>query len=226
MFIGGPDGVVKAFAVKRLPKEDRYDLAAALAVKGIPGRPVPGRLAVEVPTQINIDMGDEVNMDEPGEAEAQARRVYISRQDLAEHGFTPGCPKCQNLASGLKAQGRNHNEECRTRLEAKLRATPMGRMRVQDAENKFFRDIEPTETEETPAPRGMPVSFAPGGGEHANIPSADLPQDGNAEEDVQFRQFVQSEGFEAEEVAAASAAEKRSSSTGEASSSGRWRGRR
>ena len=44
------------------------------------------------------------------------RRVNINRQDLNEHGFTPGCPECLAAARGYVGN-RRHTEECRRRLE-------------------------------------------------------------------------------------------------------------
>ena len=49
------------------------------------------------------------------------KRVYISRENLKELGFTARCPGCMSLLRGTAKQA--HTENCRRRLEEELKGT-------------------------------------------------------------------------------------------------------
>ena len=46
------------------------------------------------------------------------KRVYISRKNLKEFGFTVRCPGCMSLLRGTARQA--HTENCRRRIEEEL----------------------------------------------------------------------------------------------------------
>ena len=52
--IGTPEGVVKAFTVKRRPVEERWSLEEAHAMKGTPGKPNPGTNDQRMPVRIRV----------------------------------------------------------------------------------------------------------------------------------------------------------------------------
>ena len=96
--IGTPEGVVKAWSVRRRPDEEKWDISVVNAVKGTPARPKPGRedpivfVRIELPRRI-----------EPGGEQAPGiipRRVYIKKKDYEQHGFTPGCEGCAEMQDG------------------------------------------------------------------------------------------------------------------------------
>ena len=49
------------------------------------------------------------------------KRVYISRENLEEFGFTARCPGCMSLLRGIARQA--HTENCRRRIEEELKGT-------------------------------------------------------------------------------------------------------
>ena len=49
------------------------------------------------------------------------KRVYISRENLEEFGFTVRCPGCMSLLRGTARQA--HTESCRRRIEEELKGT-------------------------------------------------------------------------------------------------------
>ena len=50
------------------------------------------------------------------------RRAKLNPGDFARHGYTVGCPGCQQLQLGSSIR-RNHTEECRRRIESELDKT-------------------------------------------------------------------------------------------------------
>ena len=53
--------------------------------------------------------------------EACPRRFKISKEDLAEHGYTKRCPGCSAVLQGARAEG--HLEICWQRIEAALKGS-------------------------------------------------------------------------------------------------------
>ena len=49
------------------------------------------------------------------------KRVYVSRENLEEFGFTARCPGCVSLLRGTARQA--HTENCRRRIEEELKGT-------------------------------------------------------------------------------------------------------
>ena len=43
-------------------------------------------------------------------------RIRITRADLNSYGYSPGCPRCNDLRSGKIHSNSNHTEECRYRI--------------------------------------------------------------------------------------------------------------
>ena len=50
--------------------------------------------------------------------ELQPRQMYVARSLVAEHGRTPGCPRC-STGSGV------HSEECRARIASEIQKKEM-----------------------------------------------------------------------------------------------------
>ena len=71
------------------------------------------------------------------DVEHVARRMYIYKKDIEDPAIrpTPGCIGCHNLRLGKSAQ--SHTQECRDRIEAKLRETDQGRERLRRAEERI-----------------------------------------------------------------------------------------
>ena len=121
--VGTREGVVRAWAIKRMPEEERWSAEAIKGMKGTPARPNPQMPGNDVPVQIHvpIDLGEAMpEGPPPARNEEAGRRTYLKAKDFEKHGFTEGCEGCRRLkAGGMSA--RPHTEECRQRIEAKLK---------------------------------------------------------------------------------------------------------
>ena len=61
-------------------------------------------------------------------------RLYLKQSDFMAHGTSDRCPGCRALVSGGRAQG--HTEECRIRVEGKIRKTEEGKARLRAAASR------------------------------------------------------------------------------------------
>ena len=58
------------------------------------------------------------------------RRAKLTKADFIEHGYTVGCQGCTWIQAPV-GQKRNHNEQCRERLEERLAETGTGQDRIR-----------------------------------------------------------------------------------------------
>ena len=121
--IGTPMGCIKVRDVKRYASEDdQWDIHRFNSFKGVPWEPTPGSRACEIRVRIDVPrLREDIRDRLTGEARPYvARRFRINKSDFDEIGFTPLCPGCRAVSSGLPAQG--HSELCRSRIEHHLMA--------------------------------------------------------------------------------------------------------
>ena len=69
-----------------------------------------------------------------------AKRVFITKVDLRDHGWTRGCPRCEADMSGEKTT-KGHTEGCRKRTEEALGKTEQGQKRLRDADERAHEAI-------------------------------------------------------------------------------------
>ena len=134
VWIAKPDGIVKARSVKRIPFEERWGEDCVNWVKWVPWHRYRGDEFQdgEVPEGVPeseraspVDEKPKVNVGGKGGVvfvetrEKVPRKFYISYQDIQEHGGTPRCKGCYNMARGMSNPG--HTEECRSRFEELLK---------------------------------------------------------------------------------------------------------
>ena len=101
-------------------QQDRWDKEAINNVIGVPWRIVDGKWTVDRPmTQIDPLPPPPV----PFEG-ARVQRERITRTDIEAFGTTAGCPGCNAIRSGKRAQA--HSDLCRVRIEERLKTTPEG----------------------------------------------------------------------------------------------------
>ena len=137
-FIGTPQGVVKSYAVKRKPIEDRWNRAAIEAVVGTPWKMVPSAQDMSEPRVLPPLPADQQLRDPPKPKEAEVRaplRPIIQKSDLSRWGFTDGCLRCRQMRSGKGEDGSKHSEKCRKRLEGEMRRG--NDPRIKRAEDKY-----------------------------------------------------------------------------------------
>ena len=83
----------------------------------------------------------------PGDADLPAksqlsRRLYILQRDLANFGFSVGCPKCDHERRyGPGQTTKSHSNACRERIRGELMKTPEGQRRIQAVDDRTGRSI-------------------------------------------------------------------------------------
>ena len=96
------------------------------------------------------------------------RRIYITRSDMLAHGFTDGCPACEEVKNGVRQPGTKHSSKCRMRLEGCIR--PRDARGSDEAEPSWHGPkrarLEPVDEQisaQTPASSDPPRLTQPGG---------------------------------------------------------------
>ena len=174
--IGTPEGVKAGRAIKLVPQEECWDSELLLSVKGLPW----DRQRRDPTTRIVVPGSSPVAVLPPAPVPAQPpgpRRVYIRRDvEIAKYGQTPGCAGCRAIAAGARPQ--NHSEECRKRIEQRMRDDEEMARRLGAAAAKRARTEEvpaqappaPGPVAQAPAAGGSSSSGAAGSGAHQNVP--------------------------------------------------------
>ena len=69
---------------------------------------------------------------DPSAVPAVPRRARLKPEDFARHGYTIGCPGCEQLQLESSAR-RNHTEQCRLRIELEMAKSGDGQQRLDRA---------------------------------------------------------------------------------------------
>ena len=147
--IGTPAGVVRAWAIKRRPEEERWCADNLEAVQGTPARPNPNLPGRDIPVHIYLpDPAGEVPEPAPERAEEGTRRTYLKKRDFEKHGYTDGCEGCRRLRTGGMG-ARPHTQECRDRLEEKLKEedNPRWRRAKEAADERMWEEVKKQDPE-------------------------------------------------------------------------------
>ena len=124
MLPGTAEGVFRALEVRRIEQKDRWGKEAINNVIGVLWRLVDGECIVDRPmTQINPLPPPAL----PFEG-ARVQRERMTMTDMEAFGTTAGCPGCNAIRSGKRAQA--HSDPCRARIEECLKTTPEGAERL------------------------------------------------------------------------------------------------
>ena len=115
--IGTKDAAVRAYAVKRMAEDERWNAENIKSMKGLPQQPDPKRAGLRVP--IRVTLGEEAIHVEPREVQQQVeplpRRMGITMTELEKYGYTYNCPGCAAKRRGAVAK-KGHSEACRNRI--------------------------------------------------------------------------------------------------------------
>ena len=143
--IGTREGVVKAWAIKRRPGDEKWDGNLVKEMQGTPSKPNPNAPGVTIPIKISIPGGDRMDPEEvrPPRNETSSRGAYLKKQDFEKYGYTGNCEGCRRVRTGLPA--RAHNADCRLRMEGHLKDE--GNARWQASEDRRFWDCIDQEQE-------------------------------------------------------------------------------
>ena len=111
--------------------------------------------AAKVPEVIRIDRKDDVP--KPDRL-PQVRRAYIRQNDLDDHGYTEGCPKCTHIRvyGNTSNFSTPHSEACRDRITNEWLKTAEGQRKLKqvlDRSDKYL-DEYARRTEPQAAPQG------------------------------------------------------------------------
>ena len=133
-WIGTREGVVRAYAIRRQPENERWDGKLIQEMKGTPSRPDPTKPGLDVPIKVRFDPVVEATPERMVEArsEVEPRRMQIRDRILKKYGYTEGCEGCSYKSAGLRDQ-RGHNEACRQRIEKAME---------EDEDDKRIRERE------------------------------------------------------------------------------------
>ena len=118
------EGVFRAREVRRIQHQDRWDKEAINNVIGVLRRIVDGKWTVD---RAVTRSGTLPPPPVPFEG-ARVQGERITRTDTETVGTTAGCPGCNAIKSGKRAQA--HLQPCGARIETCLKTTPEGAERL------------------------------------------------------------------------------------------------
>ena len=118
--IATEEGIVKAYAVRRVPSEQRWDGARVAQVRGSPAN---WKLDASAESEL-IELDDGSRLEQAGQPDGRVgsrtgerRSMYLSRTNFSVHGHTDGCPGCRDIATKKRGQMAPHTAACRKRMD-------------------------------------------------------------------------------------------------------------
>ena len=158
VLIGTSDGVVRAYSVSRRPEEERWSAEDISNIRGTPQQPNPNKPGGIIPVQVRFDAPEEGEETVVVDKKADVRRMRISNEMLAEHGYTEGCEGCRYKSAGLKGS-RAHTEACRQRIMEAVSQSEAGFERIQNDQQRL--DWRRAATGEAESNEAGPVEVEP-----------------------------------------------------------------
>ena len=120
ILVGTEEGMVRAWAAKRLTEEERWDGKMIKGIKGTPARPNPNGPGSDIPIRISVpSSGVEFKEGPPARSDDAPRTTYLKKEDFDRHGYSDNCEGCRRRRTGGMGQ-REHTAECRKRMETTL----------------------------------------------------------------------------------------------------------
>jgi len=161
-YIGLADGsIVTARAIARLVPSLRWSQAKLGSIRGVP---MDFKTASYDVIEEAEDPHAHASADAPADAEdpdAASRRLRISPNHLRQHGYTPGCRRCDLHRQGHHARAKHlrHDEACRSRiyLAVKELRGSQGEDEDKKLEVRLPKKHEPKPIPETPRDASMEV---------------------------------------------------------------------
>ncbi|MBN71658.1 MAG: hypothetical protein CME32_20555 [Gimesia sp.] len=137
------NGVFKVSTIMRRTSDKRWSAKLVKEMKGSPEEPIPGtkeRRIIAFAKKYEDPNVEKIRFKPMMEAESEVRVAYIYKQDIEEHGATPGCPGCRAVIRGGRYRAK-HSEECRTRFEELLSNTDQGKKIIEAAKDRMTKAI-------------------------------------------------------------------------------------
>ena len=189
--VGTRTGIFVVQSVRRKPKSERWNRQLVEDLWGLPWKlrakdEAEEEEVPEMPGEVNINPEvPEVPNEETRahDHEKQSKRTYLTKSDFAKYGYTKGCSACAAIAGGIGRTGIPHSEECRKRVEEKLKDDPKGKERLSATEEKemekIAKEIEKNEKEkiakataDQKRSQGESRLETPGGSSSSGMPDA------------------------------------------------------
>jgi len=143
--IGTEGGIVKARTVRRPGSHgERWKWSVFEKMKGLPWEPVPGRAGFEIRTRVvdDVRIPRIIGQNEAAPREFKRRQFPIRKEDVLEHGITPGCYGCRSAILGQDPG--KHKQQCRDRFE---------KVFIETGDVRLIRQLERFQDEEGEAPK-------------------------------------------------------------------------
>ena len=146
-FVGTADGVIKTRSIRRKAGAERWNKELFNSIKGTPWEPIPGRNTIEVPINVRIPEEDKIVIPQTltQEKDIIRRDFRIYKQDVTDHGLTPGCRGCL-AADSNSGISRHHTVECRSRFMRIFESNPERMMKITEQYLKTMNQPEDKQT--------------------------------------------------------------------------------
>ena len=139
VLIGTAQGVVRAWAIKLKPEDEKWDAELIRNMKGSPAQPNPNKSGLNVPIRITFDPMPPEYIEpqvQPSRVDGVPRQMPIHNWMLKKYGYTDECKGCEQRRTGLGTR-LPHNQLCRSRMEEAMAEDEKGRLTKQRAEDRL-----------------------------------------------------------------------------------------
>ena len=128
-------GIIKVRTIRRQLEAERWNVEQHQWINKFPWRPYSNSNEDEVhirpPQPVTPEADNGERMQHQRDGDPVPRPFSITRKDLINYGYTPGCPGCQAAANDFRYKP--HTIACRKRVEEAMLADDLGSNRVKDA---------------------------------------------------------------------------------------------
>ena len=129
------NATIKVRAIRRRLESERWSIEEHQWISEYPWRPYSNSEEDEVhirpPQPVTPEGVTEESRQRQRDGEPIPRSLKLTRKDLVNFGYTPGCPGCQAAANDMRYKP--HTTACRQRLEKAMMDDEFGSNRVKEA---------------------------------------------------------------------------------------------
>ena len=152
-------GLVHCRTIRRKPPSERWTTkllditkVSELQLNGLDAN--QSRIGIRAPMVVEPVAGEPAAFHPcPAMEPKKPRRQQLSRADIAEHGFTMGCPGCNLIMAGRQGEAR-HSDACRLRVEPLMLQTESGKRRLERATERADHYFAAVVEQQAKKPRG------------------------------------------------------------------------
>ena len=177
--IGTAEGVLRAYSIKRLDPEERWNKDLIAAVRGTPQQPDPRRQGFRVPIRVSFDEPTSDGVPPPPvvseDRPRDIRRMNITSKLLEKYGFTEGCEGCRFKRANL-GEIRKHSEACRARLMEAMDGDDWGRAAKAYEEERLTKRLAERVQREVEKEEAKDATVHDPGEAQGFVPGLVLPQ--------------------------------------------------